>query len=434
MDVYQVIGAVIVLTTLLNYANRRVLHLHPTIGMLLAGAIVAGVVAWGDAVGASFAASIRAGVKNLQFNDLLLQGMLGFLLFAGARQINLKRLLNRLWPISVFALGGVVFSAFLIAAALSVLSDALGLGLTFLDCLLFGAIISPTDPIAVLSILRQVGAPKDLEMDVEGESLFNDGIGVVMFLVVVKVMTSPGDVGVGTVMGLFALEAAGGVLMGFAFGFVASRLIRTSQDSKTQLLLTLCIATGGYQLAGLCRVSGPLAMVVAGIVVGNHKDWVEPACEAKLDAVWGLIDEVGNAILFMLVGLELALVAHLMLPEWHVCLVAGLIAIPVVLLARGVALAGPMWLLRWQGVRFSPGALRIMTWGGLRGGLPLAMALCIPTQAAQMSGYDMTRDQTVDRAMLLMMTYCVVLFSIIPQGLTIKPLVQFFGKDGKKGE
>jgi monovalent cation:H+ antiporter, CPA1 family len=427
MDGYQIIAIVIVLTTLLNTLNRRVLHLPPTIGMMLAGLLVSvGVVVVGRWI-PDLPDHARAWVTSLDFNDLVLKGILGFLLFAGARKINLGRLMSRLWPISIFALGGVIFSAFIIAGALAWLSQWLGLGLSFLECLLFGAIISPTDPIAVLAILRQVGAPKNLEMDIEGESLFNDGIGVVMFIVVTQVMVSPGDVSVGTVLGLFGLEAAGGVALGFAFGFIASRMIRSNQDPRTQLLLTLCIATGGYQLADMLHASGPLAMVVSGIIVGNHEDWVEPICRAHLDSFWDLIDEVGNAVLFMLVGLELLLVGHEALPEWRTCVLAGGLAVPLVLGARWLALVGPMAAMKCKHA-FDPGALTIMTWGGLRGGLPLAMALCIATPAVQMASEHIPRSQTVDRAMLLMMTYTVVVFSILVQGLTIKPLLRRYSK------
>ncbi len=425
MDGYQVIAVVIVLTTLLNYLNRRILKLHPTIGMMLAGILVAvGVVVVGR-FNHEIPRRVSLWIANLNFNDLVLKGLLGFLLFAGARHINLKRMVTRLWPIGVFALGGVVVSAFVIGFVFAWLSSMLNLGLSFLDCLLFGAIISPTDPIAVLSILKKVGAPKNLEMDIEGESLFNDGIGVVMFIVVGRVMINPENIHMRTVIGLFGLEALGGIALGWVLGYVASRLIKSSQDIKTQLLVTLCIATGGYQLADVLHMSGPLAMVVAGIIVGNHEDWIEPTCREHMDSFWDIVDEVGNAILFMLVGLELLLVAREVLPEWHTCIMAGLLAIPVVLIARYLSVFAP-WLVLRRKFKFSHGVLVIMTWGGLRGGLPLAMALCIPTPDVQVATFHVARSQTLDRAMLLLMTYLVVAFSIFAQGLTITPLVRHF--------
>jgi CPA1 family monovalent cation:H+ antiporter len=424
MDIYHIIAIVVVLTTLLNILNRHVFRLSPTVGMMLAGLLVAvGVKIYGH-VDPSFLASVTNWLISLDFNNLLLKGMLGFLLFAGARQIDLKRLTDRLWPIGTFALGGVVISAFIIGGALLAVSNLAGWGLTFLDCLLFGAVISPTDPIAVLAILRQVGAPTSLEMDVEGESLFNDGIGVVLFIVVLKTMVPASGLSVWGVLGLFGLEALGGIGLGFVFGFLASRLLRGDQDIRTQLLLTLCIATGGYQLADRLHMSGPLAMVVSGIYVGNHEKWIAPNCRAHLDNFWDVIDEIGNAILFMLVGLEVLLVAREALPHWHHCLVAATVAIPLVLLARWGSLLAPWAILRPR-VSFAPGALRIMTWGGLRGGLPLAMVLCVP---ASVVGGETTR------AILLIMTYAVVMFSILIQGSTIKAVVQRFSVSGPAGQ
>ncbi len=415
MDIYHIIAIVIVLTTLLNSLSRHVFHLSPTVGMMLAGLLVAvGVGIYGQ-VDPAFRQTVTQLLASLNFDDLLLKGMLGFLLFAGARQINLRRLTARAWPIGLFALGGVVISAFIIGGLLLVASNAAGLGLTFLDCLLFGAVISPTDPIAVLAILRQVGAPQDLEMDIEGESLFNDGIGVVLFIVVTQMMSPTSHLGGPGVLGLFLLEAAGGMGLGFVFGFLASRLLRSDQDTRTQLLLTLCIATGGYLLADRLHMSGPLAMVVAGIYVGNHEKWITPTSRAHLDNFWDVIDEIGNSILFMLVGLELLLIAREALPHWHQCVLAGALAVPLVLLARWGSLLGPRAALAGR-VPFAPGTLAVMTWGGLRGGLPLAMALCVPASVVGES----------TRAVLLMMTYTVVTFSILIQGSTVKSLVRHY--------
>jgi CPA1 family monovalent cation:H+ antiporter len=415
MDIYHIVAFVIVLTTLLNILSRHVFHLSPTVGMMLAGLLVAvGVAIYGQ-VNPVFLQNVTRLLASLNFDDLLLKGMLGFLLFAGARQIDLRRLTSRAWPIGLFALGGVLISAFIIGGLLLAASNTIGLGLTFLDCLLFGAVISPTDPIAVLAILRQVGAPQNLEMDIEGESLFNDGIGVVLFVVVTQMMSPASHLGVPGVLGLFLLEAIGGMGLGFVFGFLACRLLRNDQDARMQVLLTLCIASGGYLLAGRMHMSGPLAMVVAGIYVGNHEKWIAPTCRAHLDNFWDVVDEIGNAILFMLVGLELLLIAREALPHWHQCLLAGALAVPLVLLARWGSLLGPRAALARR-VPFAPGALMVMTWGGLRGGLPLAMALCVPASVVGES----------TRATLLMMTYTVVVFSILIQGGTVQRLVRHY--------
>lgn len=424
MDTYQVIATVIALTLLLGLFNRRVLRLHPTIGMLLSGVLV-GIGVWClSRVNPDWAMAAGEWIDKLNFNDLVLKGLLGYLLFAGARQIDLARLKKRILSITVFALCGVLISVFAIGGMLWLLSGVFHLGLSFLECLLFGAIISPTDPIAVLAILKKIGGPETLTMDVEGESLFNDGIGVVVFTVILGIMASPEDVTVPKVVGLFALEAFGGLALGGAMGWFFSRLIHRNQDAPTQLLATLTIAAGGYQLANLLHVSGPLAMVMAGIIVGSHRSWSNADCKEHLDIFWGTVDEIGNSLLFMLVGLEFALVTYRALPELQVSVTAGLLAIPVVVIARYISLAIPFPLLKRR-LPFMPGALTVMTWGGLRGGLPLAMALCIPAHHAA----D-THAAHIDRPVLVLMTYSVVLFSIVVQGLTITPLVRHYQRKG----
>ena len=424
MDAYQVVATVIALTLLLGLFNRSVLKLHPTIGMLLSGILV-GVGVWClSEINPEWAMAAGQWIDNLDFNDLVLKGLLGYLLFAGSRQIDLARMKERLLSITVFALSGVLISVFAIGGMLWALSAVFHLGLSLLECLLFGAIISPTDPIAVLAILRKIGGPATLTMDVEGESLFNDGIGVVVFTVILGIMASPQDVTVPKVLGLFAMQAFGGLALGGALGWFFSRLIRRNQDAPTQILATLTIAAGGYQLANVLHVSGPLAMVMAGIIVGSHRSWSNADCKAHLDSFWGIVDEIGNSLLFMLVGLEFALVTYRALPEMQVSLTASLLAIPVVVIARYVSLAIPFPLLKRR-LPFMPGSLTVMTWSGLRGGLPLAMALCIPIRDPADS-----HAAHVDRPVLVLMTYSVVVFSIVVQGLTITPLVRYYQRKG----
>jgi len=422
LTAYQGVAVIITITAIVSYVNKRFFHLHPTIGVMLAGLALALGLMIAGVFDPRFPGVATDWMRNLQFNDLVLKCMLGFLLFAGSLHVDLKLLLERKWPIGVFALVGVVGTAFIIAGVLHGLSNLFGVGLGFLECLMFGALISPTDPIAVLAILRQVGAPKDLEIDITGESLFNDGIGVVMFLVVVRLLTGS-HVGVANVLGLFALEALGGLGLGWIFGFIGSRLIRTVGDARVSVLITLTIASGGYLLAGALHVSGPLAMVVAGVMVGSHENWLHRPARAALDDFWELVDEVGNAILFVLVGLEVLVVSGELRPELWKCLVGAGIAIPLVLLARGGSLIVPLSLLRLRW-RFHRNTLAILTWGGLRGGLPLAMALCIPSASEQIARYHTTAAQTLDRALILTMTYAVVAFSILVQGLTIKPMIR----------
>ncbi|MBN1554668.1 MAG: sodium:proton antiporter [Phycisphaerae bacterium] len=422
LTAYQGIGIIITVTALVSFINKRFFGLHPTIGVMLAGLAVALVLMIAGYFDPRFPATATKWMQGLQFNELVLNCMLGFLLFSGSLHVDLNMLKRRGWPIGVFALAGVVGTAFIIAFVLHALSNVFGLGLSFLHCLLFGALISPTDPIAVLAILRQVGAPKDLEIDISGESLFNDGIGVVMFLVVVRLITGQG-VSVPSVMGLFVVEAAGGIGLGVVYGYLGSRLIRQAGEARVGVLITLAIASGGFLLANALHTSGALAMVVAGVLVGNHENWLNRHARKELDDFWEVVDEVGNAILFVLVGLEVLVVSGELRPEWWKCVLGGSLAIPIVLLARAGSLVVPLSLLRLRW-KFHHNTLAILTWGGLRGGLPFAMALCIPSISDQIQRFHVTRDRVLDRALVLTMTYSVVAFSIIVQGLTIKPLIR----------
>ncbi|MBN1942963.1 MAG: sodium:proton antiporter [Phycisphaerae bacterium] len=422
LTVYQGIGVIITITAVVSFINKRFFRLHPTIGVMLAGLAVAVGVVVAGLFDPRIPDTARNWMNGLQFNELVLNCMLGFLLFSGSLHVDMNMLKQRGWPIGVFALAGVVGTAFIVAFALHALSNVFGLGLNFLHCLLFGALISPTDPIAVLAILKQVGAPKDLEIDVSGESLFNDGVGVVMFLVVVHLLTGQ-NVSVPGVIGLFVLEAAGGVGLGMVYGFLGSRLIRLAGEARVGVLITLTIASGGFLLANALHASGALAMVVAGVMVGNRENWLDSPSRLALDEFWEVIDEVGNAILFVLVGLEILVVRGEWLPERSSCLLAGALAIPVVLLARAGSLIVPLSLLRLKW-KFHRNTLAIFTWGGLRGGLPFAMALCVPPASEQIAKYHASPDQILNRPMILTMTYFVVAFSIIVQGLTIKPLIR----------
>lgn len=422
LTAYQGIGIIITITAFVSFINKRFFHLHPTIGVMLAGLVVALVLMIAGLFDPRFPATATQWMRGLQFNELVLNCMLGFLLFAGSLHVDMNMLKRRGWPIGVFALVGVIGTAFIIALVLHGLSAVFGLGLNFLHCLMFGALISPTDPIAVLAILRKVGAPKDLEIDITGESLFNDGIGVVMFLVVVKLMTGQ-NVSVPTVLGLFVFEAAGGIGLGLLYGYLGSRLIRAAGEARVGVLITLAIATGGFLLANALHASGALAMVVSGVMVGNHENWMNRHARVELDDFWEVVDEVGNAILFVLVGLEVLVVSGELRPEWWKCVLGGTLAIPIVLLARAGSLVIPLSVLRLRW-RFHAHTLSILTWGGLRGGLPFAMALCIPSIADQVNRYHLTSDRVLDRALVLTMTYSVVAFSIIVQGLTIKPLIR----------
>ncbi len=274
-------------------------------------------------------------------------------------------------------------------------------------CLLFGALISPTDPVAVLALLKRVGAPKALEVTIAGESLFNDGVGVVVFGGLLGVVSSGGSVQLGHLAELFLREAVGGAVFGLVIGYVAYRLLKPVDNYQVEIQISLALVAGGYALAQVLHLSGPIAMVVAGLLIGNHgrSFAMSPTTVEHLDSFWELIDEILNAVLFVLLGLEVLAVTFTVR---H--LAAGLLAIPAVLLARLVSVAVPVWLLNLRSPIDRP-TVRVLTWGGLRGAISVALALSLPHELAE-------------RPLILVMTYVVVVFSILVQGLTIGPLAR----------
>jgi CPA1 family monovalent cation:H+ antiporter len=320
------------------------------------------------------------------------------------------------WSVGILALMGTPLSVALVGGAMYVLLPWLGLPTPLVYCLLFGALISPTDPVAVLSILTKANIDKDLELKVVGESLFNDGVGVVLFVVLLEVaQLGPQEVTVGHALAVFAQEAVGGVALGAVLGLGAAWLLRSIDNYQVEVLLTLALVAGGTALAAQLHTSGPLAMVVAGLLVGHFSRQGGTTSELSQDYVdkfWELIDEVLNALLFVLVGLE-----ALVLPITGRIIGAGVAAVAVVLLARLLAVALPLGLLRGSGL-FTPShrSVPVLTWGGLRGGLSVAMALSLPAEAP--------------RELLVGITYVIVVFSIIGQGLTIGPLVRWLGVAG----
>jgi CPA1 family monovalent cation:H+ antiporter len=336
-----------------------------------------------------------------------MQGMLGFLLFAGALHIELGDLASQKAAIAVLATLGVVLSTVIVGGLAWCLLAVLGVEMRLIYCLLFGALISPTDPIAVLALLRQAGVPRSLEVTITGESLFNDGVGVVLFLGLLQVATSGGGLEPAPLAGLFVREAAGGAVFGLAAGYATYRLLKSVDNYQVEVLLSLALVAGGYALANALHLSGPIAMVVAGLLIGNHgrSFAMSPTTVEHLDAFWELIDEVLNAVLFVLLGLEVLAVTFTGRD-----LAAGLLAIPVVLLARVASVGLPVWLLRLRGP-IHPCAVRVLTWGGLRGAISVALALSLPREAPE-------------REAILEMTYVVVVFSILVQGLTMGPLAR----------
>ncbi|TCP94810.1 sodium/proton antiporter (CPA1 family) [Cricetibacter osteomyelitidis] len=353
-------------------------------------------------------------MKQLDFKSFLLNGILGFLLFAGALGIKLPVMKDQKWEITTFALFSTLASSFIVGLLIYFVANLLGMGIDFIYCLLFGALISPTDPIAVLAIIKNLRAPKRLSMQVEGESLFNDGVGLVVFITVLTVAFSGQEPTFGRIISLFLHEAVGGILFGLVLGFVAHVLISNTDDGSLEILLTLTVPTAGFMLAGLLHVSGALAMVVAGIMVGNwtrQKGFSEQS-QRYLDHFWEMIDHFLNSLLFFLIGFALLLVDFTFKG-----FILMLLAIPICLAARYISLWIPFQAMQ-RFRTYNPYTLKILTWGGLRGGLSMAMALSVPSGAAFIG------DGTDVRDLLLVVTYAVVMFSILVQGITIEPMIQ----------
>ncbi|NLS14583.1 sodium:proton antiporter [Vibrio sp. SM6] len=354
-------------------------------------------------------------MASIDFKDFLLDGVLGFLLFAGGLGISLHNLKAQKWEIAVLALGATLFSTFFIGCALYAICQWIEIPLNLVHCLLFGALISPTDPIAVLAIVKKMHAPTQISTQIEGESLFNDGFGLVIFVTLYTLAFGSSQPTFEGVSLLFLQEAVGGIVYGFLLSLIAHYLIRSTQEPAMELLLTICIPTAGYALASVLHVSGPLAMVVSGIVIGNWTRETGFTQESKmnLNRFWGLLEEFLNGLLFLLIGMAM-LMFQFHQEDWLMMA----LAIPLVLLGRymSVSLA---YLGFYRFRCYNPWSVRILTWGGLRGGLALAMALSIP------AGVWVFPDKLIDvREIILVMTYAVVVFSILVQGSTITPMIK----------
>lgn len=354
-------------------------------------------------------------VADIDFEDFLLQGILGFLLFAGGLGIKLPHLKDQKWEITVLALGATLFSTFFIGFVLYGFCLLIGLQFDLIYCLLFGALISPTDPIAVLAIVKKLDAPQRVSTQVEGESLFNDGFGLVIFVTLFTIAFGTEAPTVGSVTMLFLQEAIGGIVYGFVLGLVFHYLISSTDDHSMELLLTIGIPTAGYAFAEFLHVSGPLSMVVSGIMIGNWTRYIgfSKQSEEHLDHFWELVDEFLNGVLFLLIGMSM-LLFQFHQEDW----IMMAISIPLVLSARYLSVAlAYVGFKRYR--RYNPWSVRILTWGGLRGGLALAMALSIP------SGIWVIEDKLIDvKEIIMVMTYSVVVFSILIQGSTITPMIE----------
>ena len=412
MKLFHIIAILISLSAVFSYVNYRYLKLPTAIGLMLIALLASlALLALGPLAG-GVEEQIEALLRTVDFDETLLHGMLSFLLFAGALHVNLADLARQRWVIAILATASVLGATFIIGFIAYAVFGLLGLEIPLIYCLLFGALISPTDPIAVLGILKSAGAPKTLETKITGESLFNDGVAVVVFLVLLGVAGGGAELSAGAVAWLFVQEAVGGVLYGLGIGALAYWMLRQVDDYSVEVLITLALTTGGYALAEALHLSAPIAIVVAGLLIGNHGRSFAMSARTRghLDTFWELVDEVLNAVLFVLIGMEVLVLAFRQ--EY---LLAGLLAIPIALLARLVSVGVPVGLMR-RYRSFSPMVVSILTWGGLRGGISVALALSLPPGAV--------------RDTLVTVTYIVVAFSILVQGLSIGALVRHAQRRG----
>ena len=409
-DYFFIITILVVLSAVFGYINVRFLKLPNSIGLMLITIVFTFCVFALSYFDSTLLDAERFIIKQIDFKSVLLDVMLSFLLFAGALHTNFEQLKVQRWPVLVFSTFGVLVSTFLVGASVFLILQLIGLDINFIYCLLFGALISPTDPIAVLGILKKAGVPKKLEAKIVGESLFNDGVGVVIFLTIFQVaLLGTGEIEAFDVFKLFGKEVFGGILLGGVLGWVTYRLMKSINDYDIEVIITLAAVMGGTVIAHKWHLSAPLAMVTAGLVVGNDTvrgTAMSEITESYVDKFWELIDILLNTILFVLIGMEI-----LVLTFKTEYILAGIIAVPVVLLCRYLSLLLPISLFKKK-LDFVPKTNLIMTWGGLRGGISIALALGL-TEAMQ-------------RDLFLVITYVVVVFSILVQGLTVGKLVKRF--------
>jgi CPA1 family monovalent cation:H+ antiporter len=406
MQTQEILTLTVVLAAIFAYINHRFIKWPPTIGIMALSLISSIALATFGSRSLISEKAIQL-VSSLDFQDVLMNFMLSFLLFAGAIHIDLGKLKRERWPIIILATLGILLSTFIVGSAVWYLFKLFGLAVPFIHCLLFGSLISPTDPIAVLAILKEAKIPASLELKISGESLFNDGVAVVIFITIAEVARAgTGDFSLPAAGKLFAQEAIGGLFFGGILGYIGYWALRSIDDYKIEVMITLAIVMGGYFIAGELHISGPLAMVVAGIITGNKvkEGAVSVVSLDYLEKFWELIDEILNAILFMLMGLEM-----LIIKIDKTILIIGAICIAITLFARWISVIVPISLLKYK-IKFERNAVAILTWGGLRGGLSVAMALSLSTA--------MHRDEFV------LITYMIVVFSIIVQGLTIGKLAK----------
>lgn len=435
MQAFDAAALLLFLVALFGYVNYKFVKLPFTIGLMVITLGCSVVVLTFDVIqGAlglfpslSLRNSIGLWVGGLDFSTTFMHVMLGYLLFAGSLHVNLDDLFSRKWAIGSLATVGVAISTALVGGLCYFLFGWMGYDVPVLFCFIFGALISPTDPVAVLGVLKRAGATKSLEAKIAGESLFNDGVGVVVFIVLTALAVGSGGhgaMGVDDVALLFLQEAVGGALFGLLAGYVAYQAMKSIDNYHLEVILTLALVTVTYSLAGALHMSGLIAVVVAGLMIGNHgrRFAMSDTTVDRLENFWSLVDEILNALLFLLLGLEIFAISLNLSP---LMLLIGAVAIPVVLGARFISVSIPITVLKRRR-EFTPGVIKILTWCGLRGGISVALVLSLPEFAGRPDFTAAHRD------LLVTSTYVVVVFSIIVQGLTI-PLLFKGGKGDAAG-
>lgn len=396
----------LVLTALLAYFNHRFIHLPITIGVMASALLLSVSIILLKLIGIDHGLhqQVEMMLRSIDFSNVLMQGMLSLLLFAGALHVDLSELKAYRWQVGGLSIFSTLFSTFIVGLGAWGALPWFGIELPLIYCLIFGALISPTDPIAVMGILKTAGVPKNLELVISGESLFNDGVGVVIFSLLIGVLTMGATPSLEQGVTLLLREAGGGLLYGLVLGYITFRFLRSVDNYQVEVMLTLAAVMGGYMLANKLHVSGPLAMVVAGLVVGNHGREFAMSDTTRLyvDMFWEMIDDILNAVLFVLIGMEVMIVSF----SLNLAL-AAVLMIVLTLAARALTVAVPV--VAFQGFfRLPKGAATVLTWGGLRGGISVALALSLPPGP--------------QRDIVLALTYCIVVASILVQGLTIGKL------------
>ncbi|HZX57254.1 MAG TPA: sodium:proton antiporter [Mucilaginibacter sp.] len=414
MGISEILTLTIVLAAVFAYVNQRLIKWPPTIGIMVLSLGCSVILVILGLFYPPIAVKAKLLAASIDFRDVLMNFMLSFLLFAGAIHIDAAKLKKEFWPVILLSTFGILISTILVGGVMWEMFRLFNFPVPFIYCLLFGALISPTDPIAVLAILKEAKIPSSLEIKISGESLFNDGVAVVVFITLLGAASSGiSSIDIASIAKLFFQQAIGGLLFGGLIGYAGYFALRSIDDYKVEVLVTLAIVAGGYLVAGYLHVSGPLAMVVAGIITGNKikHEALSDTSRDYLEKFWELIDEILNAILFLLIGLEMLVI------KTNITIIfIGTISILIVLLARWISVLVPVTLLRFK-IKFEKHAIAILTWGGLRGGLSVALALSL--------GTEMYRDEFV------LITYIIVVFSILVQGLTIGGVTRRLIRNGK---